>query len=439
MIRLPSSALGKRLFRGTFWSVLGVTCSRGSLLVSMIVAARLLGRTAFGELGVIQSTVGMLQSFGVLGMGQTATKYVAENRLKNPGRASGVIALSNRIGLAGGLAMAALLVLLAPRVARSVLAAPHLTGALRIAAGMLLFGALLAVVTGALAGLEAFKRMARMNLVVAVLSSLFILIGVWRWGVTGAVCGLVAAAAAAWLLMRRALAAETRAAGLPPRGDFGDSKLAMLWGFGVPAVLGGVIVAPVNWIAAALLVREPNGYAEMGIYSAVNHWRMAILHVPLVLGQVLTPMFAERAGASDASSVRRLLRIGMKTTLAVSLPVVAVLALLSPTIVRFYGAGFENAAPALVVMLATALLTSLQYPLANAIVGMGRMWAIFWMNLGWGIVTVALTYWALPWGALGLAMAQCGGYLLFLIANVVLAQWMLSRLAHESTSGVAER
>jgi len=37
----------------------------------------LLGTVGFGELGVIQSTVGMFGVFAGLGLGMTATKYVA--------------------------------------------------------------------------------------------------------------------------------------------------------------------------------------------------------------------------------------------------------------------------------------------------------------------------------------------------------------------------
>ena len=60
--RIKQSPTGLRLARGVFWSVAGTVVSRGLMLCATVVIARLLGRTAYGELGIIRSTVGM---FGV--------------------------------------------------------------------------------------------------------------------------------------------------------------------------------------------------------------------------------------------------------------------------------------------------------------------------------------------------------------------------------------
>ncbi|MDQ3920568.1 MAG: oligosaccharide flippase family protein, partial [Acidobacteriota bacterium] len=59
-----------------------------------VIAARCLGRKGYGELGIIQSTVGMFQVFAGFGLGLTATKYVAEFKRQNPERAGHIIAVS---------------------------------------------------------------------------------------------------------------------------------------------------------------------------------------------------------------------------------------------------------------------------------------------------------------------------------------------------------
>ena len=92
---LQASPLRRRFVSGTIWSALGTTVSRGCLVLSMIFVARGLGREAFGALGIIQSTVAMLQVLAGLGMGLTATRYIAEMRRTDPARA-GRIAASNR-------------------------------------------------------------------------------------------------------------------------------------------------------------------------------------------------------------------------------------------------------------------------------------------------------------------------------------------------------
>ena len=129
--RVEASPLGYRLAKGAFWSLAGALMSRALGLVSSILVARMLGKVGFGELGVIQSSVGMFGTFAGFGLGLTATKHVAEFRAKDPVRAGRIIALSSLVSWGTGGAMAVLLFVLAPWLAAHTLAAPHLGGLLR--------------------------------------------------------------------------------------------------------------------------------------------------------------------------------------------------------------------------------------------------------------------------------------------------------------------
>src|SRR5580698_9969778 len=79
-LRFRASPLSVRLARGVFWSLVGAVLARGLGVASSIIVARVLGITAFGEFTIIQSTVGLFGTFAGLGLGITATKYVAELR-----------------------------------------------------------------------------------------------------------------------------------------------------------------------------------------------------------------------------------------------------------------------------------------------------------------------------------------------------------------------
>ena len=46
-----------------FWTFAGTVISRGLMFVATVAVARILGKTAYGELGMIQSTVGMFSVF----------------------------------------------------------------------------------------------------------------------------------------------------------------------------------------------------------------------------------------------------------------------------------------------------------------------------------------------------------------------------------------
>ena len=153
---LPAGSLRERFAKGAFWSLAGTIISRGLNLLSSVIVARFLGKIGFGELGMLQSTVGMFGVFAGLGLGMTATKYVAEFREKDKPKTGRIIALSSLVAfITGGLTTFVLLII-APWLATKTLSASHLAHPLRIAAGLLFFGAINGAQTGALAGFEAF-------------------------------------------------------------------------------------------------------------------------------------------------------------------------------------------------------------------------------------------------------------------------------------------
>ena len=185
--QIEASPIGYRLARGAFWSLTGSIIARGLGLLSGIVVARVLGKAEFGQLGMIQSTVGMFGVFAGLGLGLTATKHVAEFKTTDPARAGRIIGLSSLVSWGSGTVVTAILFFLSPWLAAHTLAAPELSGLLQLGCLLLLLGGVNGAQTGALAGFEAFKAIARVSLIVGAIS-LPITIGcVVYLGVRGAV------------------------------------------------------------------------------------------------------------------------------------------------------------------------------------------------------------------------------------------------------------
>jgi O-antigen/teichoic acid export membrane protein len=81
---LPEGSLRARLAIGAFWSIVGALFGQGLRLLSNIVIARSLGKTGFGEYGMIISTVGLIAGLGGVGIGVSVAKHVAEYRTSNP-------------------------------------------------------------------------------------------------------------------------------------------------------------------------------------------------------------------------------------------------------------------------------------------------------------------------------------------------------------------
>ena len=262
---LPAGSLRARFARGAFWSFVGAVISQGLALAASVVVARLLGKVGFGELGMIRSTVGMFGVFAGLGLGLTATKHVAEFRENDPERAGRIIGMSTVVALCCGGAISLIVFFLAPYLAAKTINAPHLAAVLRIGCGLLFFNAIIGAQTGALAGFEAFKTIAKVSLCRGLLNFPLMVAGVYFWGLPGAVLALVVAAATGWLINHVALRAQSRRAQVLVTYSALHRELRILWSFSLPAVLSGLMTGPVTWMAKALLVNQRNGYAEMGV------------------------------------------------------------------------------------------------------------------------------------------------------------------------------
>ena len=91
------------------------------MLVAFMFIARMLGKEAFGEPGIIRSTVGVFGTLAGFGLGLTATKHIAEFRRCNPERAGRLLALSNLLAIATSALMGLALLILAPWLAAETL------------------------------------------------------------------------------------------------------------------------------------------------------------------------------------------------------------------------------------------------------------------------------------------------------------------------------
>lgn len=407
---LRTSAITRRIARGSAWLIAGMMLSRALTLLSVTLVARILGITQFGEFGIIQSTVGMFQVFAGFGLGITATKHVAEFRDADPSRAGSTIVLSNRFAAVTGIIASLALAALAPWLATHMLAAPSLGHLLRLSAVLLFLAAVNGSQIGALSGFEDFKAIAWVNVGVGLFSFPALLYGVHADGLRGAVLALIATSLLKCIWSHYAISAAANKADVPLEASGVRDGLAVLWTFTVPTVLAGALVGPVMWICTALLVNQPNGYFEMGIFNAVNQWYVALLFLPALIGQVIMPVMAERISVEGANRSVRVMWGAMLGLGGVFLLITMAGGVLSPLIMRSYGPSFNSHWPTLVIAFATAFLVAIETPVGSFIAASGRMWAGFALNAGWALAQIILGLWLVREGAFGLVLAGLLAY-----------------------------
>ncbi len=429
------SPTGRRLAGHAGWALAGACAARGLQFVAFIFLARLIGKQQFGQLGIIQSTVGLFGVLAGFGIGMTATKYVAEHRVNQPDKAGRIAVLTllatNLCSIVAGATLAGL----APLMAAFMGGEANMVPALRVAA---LFMVLIAVTTaqaGVLAGFEAYKPMAKASAVGAVAAFVGTVVGALMGGLTGALWGMTAGQMATWAAQRVAIVNATRFHGVPLSGwRAAWRERSVLWRFSLPSVLGGAMVSPAQWLCSTLMVRHVGGFAEMGVFSAANQIYLAVLFLPGAITTPLLPVLAERFGRDNgAKAVWSALTHSIAACGLIVLPLTVAGCVLSRWIMGLYGNAFVSGWSTLCMVLGTALLVALMQPIGYALAALGRVWAGMIMSLGWAVVFIVLTVMLAGHGAFGLASARLLAYVahgawVFVFVAVVLRSKPLTHL-----------
>lgn len=408
LIRSVSShPAAKRVVRGAFWVFTGSCISQTLTLGASVVVARWLGLEQYGRLGAIQSTVGALGIFAGLGLGLTATKYVSEFREERPERATRVASMCLAVSVAAGLLVTVVILISADFIASGSLSDRQLGTYLRIASVLVLFNSVAGAQSGILAGLEAFRDIARTNILKGIASVPLLILGVVYAGLSGAVVALVVTAVLAVLWNHLAL---NKYRLLRFRSVLSERRI--LWRFSAPAFLGGAIVAPVMWLGTVILLRTHDGYAQLGLFSAANQWRAAVTFLPAIVAQATLPILSQAYGKGNNRHFYKLLGLNMMFTISVStLSAIAVL-VGKPFILRAYGRGYESVSNVMILMLITTVIISVGCVIGQALASAAEMWAGFWLNCAWALVFLGCCVGFVPsGGAVGLAKAFLVSYL----------------------------
>ena len=312
--------------------------------------------------------------------------------------------MSAILAVASGCLVGLVMVVTSAWAAR-LLAAPHLQLAIAVSAAALLLITTNEAQNGVLNGLEAFKRRSTIQFVAAIGSFPVTVIGAFFFGLIGAVYGLIASQALVLVLSQQAIQKEMAAAGLSIRWRDFRKEAAVLMRFSLPMLLVGAVYIPSTWFANMILVNTPGGYAEMGVFSAADRWRFAILFLPGMLGGVTLPMLSSLQSKADSGRYQSVLWANIKFSVLASLAVAAPIALFAPWIMNSYGPGFKEGTWVLITLCATAVGFAPYNIVNQSLLSRGNVMTLFYINLGWAVTLLTAEWLLLGNGAKGLALA----------------------------------
>ena len=310
------------------------------------------------------------------------------------------------LGLALGLAVAGLLVILAPQIAGIVFGRPELSQLLRIASVILIVMTWHEIQMAIINGFEAFDLQARVAVLAAPVGLTVFLSATWLGGLEGSVLGLMAMFAVAAVVSTWSVGRLCRRQAIPILWWSRSGDWATVCRIALPAALSGAVWLPAIWAANAFLVNSEDGLAQFGLFSLAYQFLVAVTFLPNMVTIVLMPAFSRQLGGEQWESAGRLLRQSVLVIVAATAVAAVVIGLLSPWIMKLYGDEFAAGWLVLALLMVAATVFAPQGPAQNFLAARGWMWTQVWINALSGLVLMGLAFFTASYGAIGFALAH---------------------------------
>lgn len=416
----------KKLVSGMAWNITGTVLSKALMMVASIVTARLLGVDQNGEYGVINSTVLMFSTFAGLGLGTTATRFVAEYKSTDKEKCGRIIGMTNMIGLFSGCVMAIVLFVLAPWLAQEQLNAAHLESALRLSAVLLLTNTVNTIQNSTLSGFENFKGIARLSVIQGIITFPIYIGFTYFFKVEGMILGNIIVGCIMLVMYGIENYKVRKEHSIHMDIRKARNEVSIMWKFSLPAMLSNIMVGPVTWVGNTFIIATANGYFELGIFNAANQWRSVLTFLPAAVGNVILPLIVANKG--DSRLERTNILIGWMIVNCFALPV-----LVAPELIAWlYGSEYSGQAlnVSLLMVALTCCILSYKEGIARNLVSNNLMWWGFLSNALWGATFLGLLWGIRDWGAIGIAVSYLVSY--FITTVVFVPFYIRRKVVHRS-------
>lgn len=403
--RIFQSSIGLRLIKGGTWSLIGNILSKGILLLSTIIVSHILGKFEYGQYGIIRSTIFMFIALASLGVGATTTKYISQHKDNDIQKAYNIYLVANIFAIVFGFITTILILFSADWIASAQLDAPHLSKSIKYGAFLLFFCTLNGAQSGALAGFEDFKGIAKNSFISSIIEISSITILAYTFGLNGALIGSGIGYLVLTFINNRCIHKWFNNRINHSIKAIKRDEVSVIWNFGVPAALCNLMVLLALWSSRTLLVRETN-FGEIAIYNAAEQIRSFVLFIPASLSAIVLPILTNIKYSNNTNSYNKVLNYNIFVNIVITSIIAFVICIFSAPILHLWGKGFDDTSP-MIILAISATVSAFATVVGQALASQGKMWIGFLCNLMWAILVVVLSYIFIlnGMGAIGLALA----------------------------------
>ena len=376
MIPLLNRLKSNSLFKDSFWAVLGSFISKGMIFIGTLIIARMLYSETYGEYGAIIGLVTSISIFSTIGLVQTSTKFISEIGLNNPLILSQVARKILIVTFKISFVFSILMFCFSKYISLYILNSTSLIFALKIISFWVVFNALTIVQIGILAGVKAYKSMAKINVFVGVFGFLTMVSLTYFYGLNGALTSLLATQIINCLFNFRII--KEYFPDIHKKHTLDVVLRRDLIKFTFPIAMQDSLFSLVTWMLTIIFLKLSN-YNELGLYSASLQWSAVILLIPGILRNVILSHLSENS--KNESSFNKILKNTLLLNFVATLLPLIIIYISMPLLLKFYGQSFYGLESVLKISLFSTLFVSCTTVFSQVFLAKGKNWLIFRMYL----------------------------------------------------------
>jgi len=404
------SDMVRRSARGSLILMLGQIASTLIAAVGVILVARFLGSTSYGQVTVAMIPVSIAALFSDLGVTSALTKYVAQYRSeKRPAEIKVIVRAGLIMNSAVGASLSLATFFLSGFLAVHVFHQPELQMLIEVASATLFANSLLATSQSIFVGFERMEFHSLTVIIYSILKSLLApLLVLLGYGAFGAVLGNTAP-----IVVTGVVGGAIVAVAFLKNGPSGGCDLShlqalkMLLRYGYPLFLSGLLTGGLQQLYNFLMAVYVDT-SMIGNYQAAKNFAVLIAFLTMPIATVLFPLFS-KLRAEENSMLRLVFQNSVKYAALITVPVTTALMALSPQLVRMiYGGTYRSASLFLRLYVINYLFVGLgNISIRNLLNGQGKTKVTFRMDLLNLCIGVPLSLILIPrFGIVGLLLTM---------------------------------
>jgi O-antigen/teichoic acid export membrane protein len=406
---------------GMFWSTVANLSAKIFAFIAIILVARILGKTNFGEFGLIRTTVTTFVTISGFGVGLSTTKYIAELLNNDRERIGRIIGLSYLTTVIFSFLITLLFFILSPYICEKIINVPHLVSGMRLGSLSLFLLTFIGMQTGILIGFQHFKEIAVVNICIGIITVPLFIYGAWFGNVNGILIGMsvlyiinvATNSVVIYRICRRYKISFS----------FRDAyrEISILWQYNIPNFLGVIFVSIAGLLCQFIVVSQLSDLSELGIYHAAVGINTIQYFIPLTFMNICLPLLCESKGQGNLLRFHCIFRKMLLMTLSVSLLIVFPFLFFSKALLSVYGTGFTEGWYLVHFFCAILIVNSYTGPISNMLLSIEKVWTLFFLNLIYCFVycltTLYLVYW--QYGIASVVVGQLCAYIALSLGCII--------------------